>query len=153
MATAYPTVYAAVVSTATVALSGTVRVVDGFDLSAETGDVVLIGVPNPADENAISAGSFEQDAATFSRAPGTRRETGTVNGFALAVNGQGDQVAARTTAFSYVDSLADSLRSDPSLGVNTFPLVAQLSSGDVSEDQVDGATCAVSFTVSYTAFV
>lgn len=151
--TAYPTVYAAVVSTAHTALDATVRVVDGYDLSSDPGDVVLIGVPTLADENAIAAGSFSQDPSTFGRAPGTRKETGTVNGFALARNGDGDQTGARTTAFSYIDALADALRNDPTIGVTAFSLVAQLTSGDISEDQVDGATCAVSFTVTYTAFV
>lgn len=151
--TAYPTVYAAVLSTAATALTGTLRVVDGFDLSSEAGDVMLIGVPSLADEESIAAGSFNQDSASFGKAPGTRKETGSINGFVLAQNGQGDQSAARTTAFSYVDALADALRADPTLGVTTFSLVAQLTSGDVTEDQVDGATCAVSFTVTYTAFV
>ena len=153
MATAYPTVYAAVLSTATTALTGMVRVVDGFDLSSEPGDVVLIGVPNLGEEESIAAGSFSQDPSTFGRAPGTRKETGTVNGCVLAQNGQGEAANARTTAFSYIDALADALRNDPSIGVTAFSLVAQLTSGDISEDQVDGATCAVSFTVTYTAFV
>ena len=151
--TAYPTVYSAVVSTATTALTGTLRVVDGFDLSADPGDVMLIGVPNPADENAIAAGSFNQDFGSFGSAPGTRQETGTIHGFAMARNGQGDQNGARTTAFSYIDTLADAIRADPSLGVSAFTIAAQLTSGDVTEDQVDGATCAVSFTVTYTAYV
>jgi hypothetical protein len=157
--TAYPTVHAAVISVARTALatpitSGTFRVSDGFDLSDDPGDLMEIGVPSLSDTQSISAGSFSQDATTFGRAGGVRTETGTINGTVMARNGEGDQGAARVAAFGYLATLGDAIRADPSLGVTSLgELVAQLSTGDVAEDQVDGATTAISFTVAYRAFI
>jgi hypothetical protein len=147
-------VFAALVTTATTALSGVLRVVDGSDLSSDPGDVMMIGVPTLTDVNAISAGSFSQDATTYGRAGGVRTETGTINGVVVARNGQGDQSAARAAAFGYLTTLSDALRTDPSMGITAVgDPVAQLSAGDVAEDQTDGATTAISFTVAYRAFV
>lgn len=149
MSAAYPTVYAALVSTLTSALSGTVRVVDGYDVSNDPGDAVIVGVPSVSDTNAISAGSFTQQMMSFG---GPRTEAGSINGVVLAWNGQGDQSAARTAAFTYLGLIEAALRADRTLGVTTVnEVVAQFNSGDIAEDKVDGATTAISFTVAYTA--
>lgn len=146
---AYPTVYAALVAVADAALS--VRVVDGYDVSEDPGDVVMIGVPNITDVNAIAAGSFSQAVATMGT-PRTREETGSINGVVLAWNGDGDSSAARLAAFAILADLEDALRTDPSLGLTAFTrTVAQLETGAIAEDKQDGATCAISFTVIYAA--
>lgn len=147
---AYPTVYAALVATATTALP-TVRVVDGYDVSEDPGDVLMIGVPSLTDTTAIAAGSFNQVIATMGT-PRSREETGTINGVVLAWNGDADSSAARLAAFAILGDLEDALRADPSLGVTAFArTVAQLETGAVAEDKLDGATCAISFTVIYAA--
>lgn len=150
---AYPTVHAALVAAADAAL--TVRVVDGFDLSEDPGDVMMIGVPSLSDLNSVSAGTFSQEATTFGRAGGVRTETGSINGIVVATDGAGNQSAARTTAFGYIETLTTALRADPTMGVTAFnELVAQLSAGDVAEDQAeDGATTAISFVVAYRALI
>lgn len=151
MAAAYPTVFAALVDTLQNTLSGTVRVVDGFDVSGDPGDSVSVGVPSLSDANAISAGAFTQEMMAFH---GPRRETGSINGVAMAWNGQGDQAAARAAAFGYIALIEDALRSDRSLGITTLDeVVAQFNSGDIAEDKVDGATTAISFTVAYSALI
>jgi hypothetical protein len=150
---AFPTVIAALVSTADTALAATdaVRVVRGFDLSDDPSDVVLIGVPNLSDVNAISAGTFSQTQATMGT-PRSRDETGTINCVVMARNGEGDQEAACAAAFGYLADIESAVRSDPALGVTAFGyLVAEINSGDVLEDKVDGATCALPFTVTYKA--
>lgn len=148
---AYPTVVTALVTAVTTAVGSSARVVRGFDLSDDPADVVLIGVPNPGDVNAIAAGSLNQSPATLGT-PRSRDEEGSIYGVVMARNGQGDQAAACNAAFGYLASIESSLRTDPALGVTSFAyLVAQLSIGDVFEDQVDGATTAVSFTVTYKA--
>lgn len=147
---AYPVVYAALLSTAGTAFGATLRVVDGFDISDDPGDVMLLGVPSITDVNAITAGSFTQDPATL----GTTRprdETGTINGVVFAWNGDGNAATARSTAFGYLATLNAALRATPKLGTSLAYLVAQLSAGDVLEDKQDGANCAVSFTVAYKA--
>jgi hypothetical protein len=149
---AYPTVFAALVTTATTALGDTIRVVDGFDLSSDAGDVMVFGVPNLTDSNAISAGSFTQTTQGFGRT-GVRQEAGTISGYVMAWNGDGDQTTARTTAFGYLSTLGDALRLDPKMGVTAFDVAAQVSAGDVLEDQAEGATTAISFTVAYQALI
>lgn len=152
VAIAYPTIQAALVSVAGTALS--IRVTDGFDLSEDPADVMMIGVPTLSDVNAISAGNFTQEPLSFGRATGGVRETGVINGVVMSRNGDGDQSLARTTAIGYLSTLDDAIRADYSLGVSSFDeVVARLSTGDIAEDQVDGATTAVSFTVAYTALI
>lgn len=151
---AYPTVHAALFALADSVRVDGLRVVDGFDVSEDPDDVMMIGVPTLSDVNAVAAGSFSQEALSFGRAGGVRTETGTVNGLVIATNGDGDQAAARAAAFGYVDTLGDALRADPAMGVTSFnELVAQLNTGDVIEDQVDGAATAISFTVAYKALI
>jgi hypothetical protein len=149
---AFPTVIAALTTAATTALTGQpARVVRGFDLSDDPSDVVLIGVPSLTDVNAIAVGTFSQAVAPM----GTTRprdETGSINCVVMARNGQGDQGASCAAAFAYLALIEASLRTDPKLGVTTFPyLVAQMASGDVLEDQADGATTAIPFVVTYKA--
>jgi hypothetical protein len=148
---AYPTVHAALVTLATATLPS-VRVVDGYDVSEDPGNIVQIGVPSLSSTTSISAGTFTQEMETFGRLVGGRLETGSINGVAMAWNGDGDQAAARSAAFGYIAAIGDALRTDPSMGVTAFAeLVAELSTGDVAEDKVDGATTAISFTVAYKA--
>lgn len=151
---AYPTVHAALFSVAGTALTN-LRVVDGFDVSEDPSDVMMIGVPNLSDLDSVSAGTFTQEATTFGRAGGVRTETGSINGIVVATNGDGDQTTARATAFGYIETLSTALRADPTMGVTSLnELIAQFSAGDVAEDQADdGATTAISFTVAYRALI
>lgn len=149
---AYPTIYGALYEVAEDALGDVLRVVDGFDLSADRDDVLCLGVPNLADESSISAAQFEQEQVGHGSA-GIIRETGSINGVAWSWNGDGDSQAARIAAAGYIATLGAAIRADRSLGVTDFNLVAQMGTGDVAEDKVDGATCAISFTVNYTALL
>lgn len=143
---AFPSVIAAVVSTATPAL--TVRVVRGSDISDDPADVVMVGTDGTDDPT--SAGSFRQTMQTFG---GNREEIGEVNGLIVAWNGEADQDAACTTAFGYLASLETAVRATPTLGLTTFDyLFAELSAGDVTESQNNaGATTVLSFTIAYKA--
>jgi hypothetical protein len=149
---AYPTVIAALVTTAQTAAAGAFRVVRGYDLSDDPSDVMLIGVPHIADVSTIAAGSITQKPAAMGT-PRSRDEEGSIFGVVMARNGQGDQAAACNAAFAYLASLETAIRADPTLGTAaTFKsLVAQFSAGDVFEDQIDGAATAVEFTVTYKA--
>lgn len=149
----YPVAYAAYLSMLeTLFAAAPPRVSDGWDDSDDPGDVIMLGVPNLSDTQAISAGTFDQEQVGFGAA-GYIEETGSINGLALAWNGDGDALAARTAAFGYIAAINAQVRLDRSLGVTEFNLAVgtALSHGDVAEDKVDGATCAVSFTVNYTA--
>lgn len=149
---AYPVVYAALLEFGDAAVSA--RLTDGYDLSDDPSDVIQLGVPNLSDTEAISAGTFSQEQVGHGAA-GFVKETGSINGIALATNGDGDALAARAAVFGYLDDLGAAIRADRHIGVTDFDLVVgtALANGDVAEDKVDGATCAVSFTVNYTAHI
>lgn len=147
---AFPTVIAAVVTTATATLPG-VRVVRGRDISNDPGDVVMVGVLEPDDTGGWeSAGSYEQAAQTFG---GKRQEIGHVNGLAVAQNGDGDPAAALDAVFALIAALEASVATNPSLGVSSFDfLVAEMESGSVQElPSGDGASAALSFVITYKA--
>lgn len=146
---AYPTVYAALLAAVDAALS--CRVVDGFDVSSEPGDVVYLGLPDIREANAIRSGSFAQAVGPMGSAR-PRDEDGTINGLVWAWNGDGDAAAARTSAFGYLASIEAALRADPAIGVTAFQrLVVQLSAGEVVEDKELGANCALPVTFTYAA--
>lgn len=149
---AFPTVIAAVMTTAGVTLPG-VRVVRGRDITNETGDVVMVGVLDPDDTGGgdwESAGSYQQSMHTFG---GKREEIGRVNCLAVAWNGDSDQAAALDAALALIAALEASVATSPSLGVSSFDfLVAEMESGDIHESSnSEGASAALSFVITYKA--
>lgn len=150
---AFPQVVAAVLSTAEDALAGSARVVRGLDLSADPGDVVLIGVSDISEAEGdapATVGSFSQEMQTFG---GNRVETGFINGLAQAWDGNSDQEETFDTAFGYLALIEAAVRATPALGVTGVDyLVAEMSTGDVTEFQDDqGSGIALAFTIAYQA--
>lgn len=145
--TAWPAVVAAVMTVAERVVTPAI-VVRGRDTSDEPGDVVMVGLLDPEQTGWVSAGTFQQTMQTFG---GNREEVGSVNGLAVAWNGDGDQDAACSTAFAYLASIEGAVRADPTLGLTAFDyVVAELQAGDVMEAQSDlGAGAALSFTIAY----
>ena len=112
VAAAFPTVIAAIMSTAET-LSD-VRVTRGRDVSDDPGDVVMVGVDSLSDSPGWdSTGSFDQEFQTFG---GARLETGSVNVLAVSRNGDDDAGAAIDSVFDLVAELCAAVRADPSLG-------------------------------------
>lgn len=145
---AFPSVVAAVFTTATTALSG-IRVTRGLDVSDSATDAVMVGVQSPEDTDYTSAGTFRQTMQTFG---GNREEVGSVNGLIYARDGDGDQDEACTTAFGYLALLEAAVRADNTLGLTSFDyVVAEMDSGDVTETQdADlGAVTVLPFVISY----
>lgn len=152
---AWPTFQAAFLDLATTLTD--LRVTDGFDISDATSDLLMVGVANLVDESDISAGTFSQEQVGHGAA-GYIKETGTLNALLVAWNGSATDsgaLAARTAAFGHLSALNAAIRADRHLGVTAFDLVVgtALTSGDIAEDKGTGATCAVSFTVNYTALI
>jgi hypothetical protein len=146
---AFPTVIAAVVTTAAATLPG-VRVTRGRDISQDPGDVVMIGVADPDRGDWEDAGAYQQTMQTFS---GKREERGQVNCLAVAWNGNSDQAAALASAFTMIAALEASVATSPALGVSSLEyLVAEMESGNVQESLNDeGANAALSFVITYQA--
>jgi hypothetical protein len=146
---AFPTVIAAVVTTATATLPG-VRVVRGRDISEDPSNVVMIGVGDPDDTGWDDTGAYTQTMQTFS---GKREERGQVNGLAVAWDGESDPTAALNAAFTMIAALEASVATSPALGVSSLEyLVAEFESGGVQESlSADGASAALSFVITYQA--
>src|SRR6185503_1586429 len=87
-----------------------VTVVDGFSLSKDPGDFLMIGVDDP--DNANSAQSADSQQNWASNNPGSVDETGQVTCAALSWNGNGDPKAARDAAFATCGAFATALRSN-----------------------------------------
>lgn len=148
---AFPTVIAAVFTTATATLPG-VRVVRGRDISNDPSDKIMVGVSDASSDGLSweDAGSYEQAMHTFA---GKRQEIGRVNCVAVTWNGDSDQAAALNAACTMIAALEASVATSPSLGVSSFDfLVAEVESGTVRELPSDeGASAALSFVITYKA--
>jgi hypothetical protein len=109
---AFPSVIAAIVSMATLAVAPA-RVTRGRDISDDPADVVMVGVRD-LEADPDSPGSFQQTMQTFG---GNREEVGEVHGLIVAWNGQSDQDAACSTAFGYLAGIEAAVRArqDPGL--------------------------------------
>jgi hypothetical protein len=146
---AWPTVIAAVMSTATAVLP-TARVVRGRDSTDDFGNLVMVGVADLNSGGWDNAGDYQQTMQTFG---GRREEKGTVNGFVMARNGDDDLAGAEEAAFAMIAALEASIATSPALGVVSLDyLVAEIDSGSVQELASDaGANAALSFVITYRA--
>jgi len=146
---AFPTVIAAVVTTATATLPG-VRVVRGRDFTNDPGDLVMIGVADPDGGEWESTGSYEQSPHTFG---GKRQEIGDINCLAVSRNGDGDPAAALAAVFTLIAAFEASIAGTPTLGLSSPEMTnVEMESGAVQESASDeGASAALSFVITYKA--
>jgi hypothetical protein len=147
-----PALIDALVTNATAALP-TTTVYDGFGISDDPGDFLMVGVEDPDLQGAATSAQFAQVPATMGPAR-TRDETGSVTCAALSWNGDGDQKAARDAAFTIVAAVESMLRNDPSqgLGPGGYFVVQFGGTGTLTQQQDDnGALALVIFTVTYRA--
>lgn len=119
-----PALIDALVTTATAALPGVV-VSDGFGVTSDPGDFLMVGVSDPDDAEESEAASVTQNQLAFgSTRP--RLESGSIHLAARSVNGAGDQKAARDAVYAIHEALATALRTTDNLGVTG---VQQLGNG------------------------
>jgi len=146
---AFPTVIAAVVTTATATLPG-VKVVRGRDFTNDPGDLVMVGVSDPDPGDWESTGSYEQSPQTFG---GKRLEEGQVNCLAMSRNGDDDQATALVALFALIAAFEASIATNPTLGLSSPEMLnVGMESGSVSESLSDeGASAALSFVITYKA--
>lgn len=91
-----------------------VLVIDGFGVTEEPGDFLMVGVDDPDRTDAAYSASAEQQWAHANHT--ARDERGTVTCAALSWNGDGDQKLARDRVYAVAAALEDILRADPTLG-------------------------------------
>lgn len=150
---AIPDIIDALVSLADAALPDTVTVYDGFGVSDQAGDFLMVGVEDPDRNDAASSADTSQSAATMGT-PRNRNETGTVTCAALSSNGDGDQKAARDAVFAIAAAVASACRANPSLGLTGYQsLVAEYGSDQrLMQNQFeDGAEAVLIFAVRFRA--
>lgn len=99
------------VSRFTAALS--VNVLDGYGLTDDPGDFLMVGVEDPDSDRAVSAEAKQEWAGLGNR---TRYEEGTVTCIAMSWNGDADLAAARAACKATTAAVENNLRSDPNLG-------------------------------------
>lgn len=128
------------------------RVTDGWDLSEQADDVLMIGVDDPTNpDNPVAASADQAMAVLGTTRP--RDEDGRINCLAVASVGDDDQKSARDAAYSYIAAIEDDLRSDPTLGLTQFRnIVVQMAGSDrLIQSKSGGAAAVVIFTITYNA--
>jgi len=149
-----PALIDALVTQATAALP-TVRVYDGFGVTDDPGDFLMVGIDDPLSADAATTAAMQQRPATGGTGR-SRDETGELWCSALSWNGDANQKAARDAAFAIVAAIETLCRTSPSLGIAGYGYVVTSVGGSgnftVRSDQNDtGAMTSVSFPVAFAA--
>jgi hypothetical protein len=149
-----PALIDALVTAATDALPG-VQVYDGFGVSDDPGDFLMVGVDDPDSTDKASSGSSEQDwHGTGVEAD--RDEIGDITCVALSWNGDGPQgqKAARDGAFTIAEAVSTLCRANPSLGVPAVLWTSYGTSTDLQQSQDGtGAMALLVFRVHFEALI
>jgi hypothetical protein len=127
------------------------NVLDGFGLSGDPGDFLMVGADDPDNEDAASAFEIRQTRMAMG---GSRLEEGAVFCIALSWNGDGDQKAARDACFDTITAVEDYLRDNDQLGgvVLKADFVDLAAQGQQAQGDT-GAACWLPFAIAYQAQV
>lgn len=149
---AIPQIIDALFAQATAALTDRL-VVDGYGATDNASqNLLLIGVDDPDTTFAAQSTDSTQGAATMAPAR-SRDQNGTVTCAALSWSGGTDQKAVRDAAYATVAGVETLLRTDPKLGLSSFPyLVAEMGDERLMQNQFDdGVEALVIFLVKFRA--
>lgn len=143
------------VELATAALNGNpeVTVYDGYGVSGNPGDFLMIGVDDPSSRDTANSGSSDQVPATMGTSR-PRDENGAIICAAYSLDQSKNQKTARDAAYSYMAVIEDFLREDPSLEIAAGGLfLAQMGTAQrLSQNQnEDGADALLVFDVRFRA--
>ena len=146
---AVPDVIDALVTACTAALPNA-KVYDGFGISDDPGDFLMIGVDDP--DAADKANSAESEQA-WANADGTARdETATITCAALSWNGDANQKTARDGAYAITAAVENLLRANPSLGLPTVLWTSFGTSSQLTQVQDEqGALALLVFRIQFRA--
>lgn len=143
-----PALIDALIAAADTALPDTL-VSDGFGVTDDPGDFLMIGVEDPDTEQSAFSADTKQEWATADRS-GVRNEVGEITCAALSWNGDGNQKAARDAVYAITAELEDALRATPALGLSGLLWTSFGTSTQFS--QAHDATGAVAMLVFRIAF-
>jgi hypothetical protein len=128
-----------------------INVLDGYGLTDDPGDYLMVGVEDPDSDRATSAEGRQEWAGLGARA---RDEQGTVTCIAMSWNGDADLKAARAAAKATTAAVEDNLRADPNLG-GTVPGLMWTGYGTRTEliqlQATDGACVMCVFDIAFKA--
>lgn len=146
---AIPALIDALYEAATDALTD-VKVYDGYGVSDDPGDFLMIGVEDVDSAQNASSASSEQGWANANYT--ARDESGDITCAAMSWNGDGDQKAARDAVFATTAALEVLLRANPSLGLPTLLWTSYGTSTELSQNQDEnGALALLIFRVHFRA--
>lgn len=135
-----------------------VHVYDGYGVSDEPGDFLMVGVDDPDNTDAASAAEAQQSWAGTGRAGGRtpRNEEGDVVCVAVAWigdSGDGSAKVARDRAFAVVSGLYALIAAEHTLGVGSLLWAVPGFSHQLWQDQNDsGAVAMVTFRIHFRAY-
>lgn len=112
-----PALIDALVAGATANVPATTAVYDGFGVSDDPGDYLMIGVDDPDADGWANSADAQQDVSSDGPPSGARDQTGSVACCALSWNGDGDPKAARDAAAASMAALESYVRSTPGLTI------------------------------------
>lgn len=147
-----PALIDALVTTLTAALPS-VRVYDGFGISEDAGDYLMVGVADAEGDDGEAARTDEEQATFGSTRP--RDESGGIHMVALSWNGDASQKTARDAVYAIAAGVANALRPNTApdvLGV-TGLLGVGYGANTVLEQTQDeaGAKAVLRFDISFMA--
>jgi len=149
---AVPALIDALVTQATTALP-TVRVYDGFGISDDPGDYLMVGVQDPDADAETEAADATQEQMAFG-ATRPRKEQGVIHMVARSVNGDGNQKTARDAAYATQEALATVLRTTDNAGVTGVLRLGNGSNLRLMQDQNDyGAVATLLYDIAFEAAI
>lgn len=148
MTTAIPDVIDAIIALARTAV--TIDVFDGYPVTDDTNDKLMVGVDDPrSEDSAISATSRQSWANTTGK---SRQEEGEVVCAIDTYEGSGDMKVARDRAFAQVNLLAAALKTNYTLGLSMLLWIEYGATTDYYANQdSNGANATVVFRLAYKA--
>lgn len=129
----------------------TVNVFDGFGVSDDPGDYLMIGVDDPNAVDSANGASSQQSWQHVGHQ--TRNEEGEIICAALSWNGDGDLKSARVSAFAITALLENALRADPTLGGICLWTGYGTQTDYITSQGDTGAECLVVFRIMFKAYI
>lgn len=146
---AVPAVVDALVGAADAALVD-VAVYDGYGVSDDPGDFLMVGVEDPDSDTFATSANTTQQWPHIGHT--VRDETGDITCSALSWNGDADQKAARDAVYATTAQLEDLLRTDPTLGLGPLVRVEFGTTSELTQRQAsDGAMAMLMFRIHFQA--
>jgi hypothetical protein len=126
-----------------------VIVYDGFGVSDDPGEFLMVGVSDDTDTASRAVSSHQEWANANHTA---RDESGDVTCMAVSWNGDADQKAARDGVYATKGAVEDMLRADPDLGLDNVLWTSAGTDENLDQNQDDaGALAILTFTIAYRA--